>query len=201
MQNSSTGRRLASLMSALVSLTAMLTLFTGTAEASAAERAPGSGNVCLTAPAQEVYAACEALRTQPVYDYVNDDGYVVGVNSGALLVDDLKLEGVTPDGTPERFRQEALALVRHYFSDKKGSPRGDGSTCLTAPDLRTYVACAALFEQPSYDRNDGSGLSAPTGSEIIAELSGEGITPAERPDDFRREARAEVEGYFQQFRA
>lgn len=69
------------------------------------------------------------------------------------------------------------------------------SLCLGAPDVATYTVCVALESQPSYDV-PGTGLARPTGSELIALIAEEGITPEETPREFRREARGEIADYF-----
>lgn len=71
----------------------------------------------------------------------------------------------------------------------------EDNLCLGAPDARTYTLCAALESQPSYNV-PGTDLARPTGSELIALIAEEGITPEETPREFRREARGEIADYF-----
>jgi hypothetical protein len=75
----------------------------------------------------------------------------------------------------------------------------DSNPCLVAPNRKTYTLCFALWNQPSYDweQPDGSVIGVPESSEIIAELSEEGITPDGSPGRFRRAARALIGEYFE----
>lgn len=81
---------------------------------------------------------------------------------------------------------------------KPVSSRQDDTPCLPARDVRSYTLCAALWEQPSYDVRlpDGTIIGTPTGSELIAELSEEGLTPNRNAATFRRAARALIGDYF-----
>ncbi|MER6605711.1 hypothetical protein ABT282_07295 [Streptomyces sp. NPDC000927] len=189
----------------LKKFTVTLGILTGTAAmiaggAVTATAAPTEGSsTCLTAPDLRTYIPCEALRAQPKYTYSNKDGSKVEIPKGSALLAELKEEGITPKKTPAEFRDASWVLIEEYHGHKKGKVRADGSPCLTAKGSSTYALCAALWEQDSYDREDGSGLSSPTGSEIVADLEGEGVTPSSRVERFRREVCVEVRGFFRLF--
>jgi hypothetical protein len=183
-------------LGALTVIAAMVMVLLGIGNASADSLPRSHDSSCLEAD-RRTYILCEALLTQPAYDYTNADGSVVGVPSGGALVADLAEQGITATRTPAVFRDEALVLTTEHYMHEYGSVREDGSPCTDAATVDAYIPCAALWEQPSYDRNDGSGLSAPEGSEMIAEMSEAGVTPRENPRAFAAEATSEAMAYWE----
>jgi hypothetical protein len=153
---------------------------------------------CLAAEGPNTFRVCTALANQPAYEWTNPEGSKVGVPDGTALIAELRDEGQTPSTNAAGFRGSAQALTREYFDHEGGDRPQEDSECLTAADASTYVLCAALWVQPSYDREDG--LSNPEGSEIIAELAEEGVTPSRNVDQFQREAREETGEFFIRFR-
>ncbi|MBD3004592.1 hypothetical protein [Streptomyces sp. 5-10] len=178
-------------------------MFAGVLAGLAALFAPNSAgaaekDVCLTAEGPNTYRLCVALKAQPAYEWTNPSGSKTGVPNGVTLIKELRREGQTPNRNAAGFRGSAQVLTEEYFDHKGGDRPQDDGGCLKAVNSETYVLCRALWEQPSYDREDG--LSNPEGSEIVAELAEEGVTPSRNAGEFRRESRTETGEFFVRFR-